>query len=191
MFGKSSGAVSPILGRFAFLVTMTVGVLINVVYAQAPGAAGGQVPPEIKVPDGTKLLLHAVGKGDQIYVCKKEDSGYAWTLKGPEAKLFDEKGKLIGAHFSGPAWRLNDGSQVTGRVASHVDSPDSDSIPWLLLNVIGHSGKGRMNDVEFIQRLNTRGGKTPSTGCDAGHEGKQSRASYTADYYFYSKAPAK
>jgi len=42
----------------------------------------------------------------------------------------------------------------------------------------------------FIQRLNTTGGLAPSTGCtspaDIGH---LAFVPYTADYFFYKKAP--
>jgi hypothetical protein len=39
--------------------------------------------------------------------------------------------------------------------------------------------------VTFIHRVNTAGGKAPSSGCDMGSEGKESPVPYTADYYFY------
>jgi hypothetical protein len=35
--------------------------------------------------------------------------------------------------------------------------------------------------------LHTSGGKAPSSGCDASHEGLEKRANYTADYLFYNK----
>ena len=46
-----------------------------------------------------------------------------------------------------------------------------------------------MSEVRTIQRLNTKGGRAPTTGCDAQHQGEMARVNYTADYYFY--APAK
>jgi hypothetical protein len=40
----------------------------------------------------------------------------------------------------------------------------------------------------FIQRLNTKGGTAPITGCSvAGDVGKQTLVPYTADYYFFRK----
>ena len=101
--------------------------------------------------------------GFQIYVCRPDADGKpAWTLKAPEAELFDEQGKSIGKHFGGPTWQLNDGSQVTGKMAAKVDAPDPKAIPWLLVTVTGHSGSGKLSGVTSIQRVNTVGGLAPS-----------------------------
>jgi hypothetical protein len=43
-----------------------------------------------------------------------------------------------------------------------------------------------MKQVSSIQRLSTKGGKAPATGCDAAHKGEKSRAHYTAIYRFYT-----
>jgi hypothetical protein len=80
---------------------------------------------------------------------------------------------------------LLDGSRVTAKAAANA-SPDPDSIPWLLLTVTGHEGDG-LKDVTSIQRLRTKGGKAPAAGCDSSHKDEQTRAHYTADYYFYSR----
>lgn len=143
------------------------------------------VPPQLKPPEGAKLILHARAKGDQIYTCKQEGGQYSWTLKAPDAQLFDESGKAIGHHFAGPTWQLNDSSAVTGKVAARFDSPDKDAIPWLLLTAADHSGAGLMNNVTHIQRLNTKGGKAPAAGCDGSHAGDETHVAYTADYFFY------
>ena len=37
-----------------------------------------------------------------------------------------------------------------------------------------------------IQRVHTHGGKAPAEGCDAAHNGAETKSSYTADYYFYA-----
>jgi hypothetical protein len=43
-----------------------------------------------------------------------------------------------------------------------------------------------MKQVSSIQRLSTKGGKAPVTGCDASHKDEKTRAHYTATYYFYT-----
>jgi len=148
-------------------------------------APGGDVPPQLRPPESARLILHALGKGDQIYACKQQDAQYTWVLKAPEAQLFDESGKVVGRHFAGPAWEANDKSAVTGKVVARADAPDKDAIPWLLLAAADHSGNGLMNRVSSIQRLNTKGGKAPGTGCDASHVGDETRVSYAAEYLFY------
>ena len=71
-----------------------------------------------------------------------------------------------------------------------IDSLDSDSIPWLLVNVERHAGKtGLLTNVTTIQRVHTHGGKPGTDPCDEAHKGTETKSEYTADYYFY--APAK
>ena len=127
--------------------------------------------------------------GFQIYVCRPgEDGKSAWTLKAPEAELFDEQGKPVGKHFGGPTWQLNDGSQVTGKMVAKVDSPDPEAIPWLLLAVTGSSGNGKLNGVTSIQRVNTVGGLTLAVKeCTAQRWEVEFGSSYSADYYFYAR----
>ena len=45
-----------------------------------------------------------------------------------------------------------------------------------------------MKAITTIQRLNTKGGKAPASGCDASHKGDKTRSHYTADYYFFAPA---
>jgi len=57
-----------------------------------------------------QLLLQVHAKGDQIYTCKSDAAQFTWTLKAPDAQLFDKDGKPFGKHFAGPSWEANDGS---------------------------------------------------------------------------------
>jgi len=148
------------------------------------------VPDAIQAPAGLEVAVYAHASGSQIYTCQAAADGkFSWTLKAPDAELRDRQDKVIGQHSAGPSWKLKDGSEVTGKAAAHVDSLDADSIPWLLVNVVSHAGKGLLSDVTTIQRVHTHGGKAPAEGCDAAHVNAESKSSYTADYYFY--APAK
>jgi hypothetical protein len=148
------------------------------------------VPDAIQVPAGNEVVLYTHATGSQIYTCKAgADGKFGWTLKAPDAELHDRKDKVIGQHAAGPSWKLKDGSEVTGKAAAHVDSLDSESIPWLLVNVVSHSGNGLLSNVTAIQRVHTHGGKPPAEGCDASHGDAETKSSYTADYYFY--APSK
>jgi hypothetical protein len=149
--------------------------------------AGQEVPAQLKPPEGQALVAVAHAKGFQVYTCKDDGKGYNWTLKGPEAELFDKAGKKVGRHFAGPTWEWSDKSQVTGKMMTSSPSPDTDSIAWLLLMATGHSGEGMLANVTNIQRLNTKGGKAPAGGCGAAHAGQETRAAYEADYYFYGK----
>ena len=153
----------------------------------ALAAGTPQIPTELTAPAGAKLVLKAHATGAQIYTCKAgNDGAFQWVLKGPDADLHDKKGAVIGHHFAGPTWKHKDGSEVTGKASAHVDSPDSDSIPWLLLSATGHTGEGVFAKVTSIQRINTKGGKpSAASPCDASKDGTETKSTYSADYLFY------
>lgn len=161
-----------------FAIMIATGV--RVAAQQAPW----YVPYALKPPAGEQLVLHARASGDQIYTC----DGSKWTLTGPDAKLSDEAGHEAGSHFAGPTWQWSDGSQVMGKPVGNA-TPDPESIPWLLLTASNHIGDGVMKNVSSIQRLRTKGGKAPASGCTASNKDEKVRVHYTADYYFY--APKK
>jgi hypothetical protein len=68
--------------------------------------------------------------------------------------------------------------------------PNTGSIGCLLLQVIGAeegpTGGKLLTRTSFIQRLNTKGGSAPATGCSVATDvGRQALVPYTADYYFF------
>ncbi len=154
--------------------------------AQVPGLP--DTPKELRPPDKVILLRHLIGKGQQIYTCQNTAGTYAWKLKAPDAKLFDEKGREEGRHFAGPTWELRDGSRVVGSLVASVKSPDSKSISWLLLSAKSHEGNGAMATVAYIQRLGTTGGVAPQGGCSESSQNQEASVAYQAEYYFYAAA---
>jgi len=147
------------------------------------------VPNAIQPPADEDLVLKARATGFQIYVCRPDGEGKpAWMLKAPEAELFDEQGNVIGRHFGGPTWQLNDGSQITGKMVAKVDAPDAMAIPWLLVAVTSNSGKGSLSRVTTIQRVNTVSGLPPAASeCSQSSGEVEFKSSYSADYYFYAR----
>ena len=172
----------------AFLV---FGTLLAAVQKDAPQQESApDVPDAIAIPEGLQPVLFVRASGSQIYACQADAAGkYSWTLKAPDAELKDRKDKVIGQHSAGPTWKLKDGSEVTGNESAHVDALDSDSVPWLLVDVVSNSGKGALAKVTKIQRVHTHGGKPGNDPCDESHKGTETKSAYTADYYFY--APVK
>jgi Protein of unknown function (DUF3455) len=158
--------------------------------ASGQGIPRPDVPDKIKAPAGEELVLLAHATGSQIYVCQAGTDGkLAWALKAPDAELHDQQGVVIGRHFAGPTWKDNDGSEVKGKAAAKVDSPDADSIPWLLVTATGHSGDGVLSPVTSIQRIHTKGGMPPSAAeCNTSKQNVEAKSSYTADYYFFASA---
>lgn len=146
-----------------------------------------KIPPELAIPEGNKLAFTFGASGVQRYVCA--DDGSKWTFVEPEADLFDKHGRVAGHHYKGPTWEALDGSTVVGAQPALASVPgDAGSIPWLKLEAKSHTGSGRMSDVTFIQRLNTKGGVAPAAPCAPG---VGADVEYTATYAFYEAKPAR
>lgn len=134
------------------------------------------VPETIKVPAGNRRIAVMPARGVQTYQCV---SG-AWTFLQPDA-ILKHHGRAEVLHTRGPVWTsISDGSSVSAAV--QASSPVPDAIPQLLLKSTGNRGPGLLAGVTFIQRLNTRGGVSPTGSCT---DGVTASIPYTADYTFW------
>jgi hypothetical protein len=138
------------------------------------------VPEALAVPPDMQLVLSAHAEGAQVYLCSPQG---AWTLKAPDAVLFDQRGNPMGKHYQGPTWQLSDGSLLTAEAAAKDPGPDPDAVAWLLLKVKTNNGKGLLANAALIQRIETKGGQAPKQGCRPGEE---TRSAYSATYRFFA-----
>jgi hypothetical protein len=150
--------------------------LVLAVACMARNCIAQTAKESIDVPPHSRHLLQAGGSGDQVYGC----ANGSWALKAPDAKLLNQEGSVIGRHFAGPTWQLNDGSWVKGKAVAKQVAPDATAVPWLLLESVG--GSGRLRAVRFIQRTGTTGGNAPGGSCS---QSATRRVPYTATYSFY------
>jgi uncharacterized protein DUF3455 len=146
------------------------------------------VPVAIDPPAGATLALALPAVGTQNYACTAGKTGEApaWTPEGPHAVL-SAHGEALMIHFAGPSWQALDGSLVKGTKLAAADAPQPTAVPWLLLSG-APSGSGVLGNITHIQRLETAGGKAPSTGCDAEHIGAKALVPYKSNYFFYRAA---
>ena len=170
----SNKTISPFAKRVGMIAIMLA------VACMTPDSISQTAKQSIDVPPHSRLLLRAVGSGDQVYGCVNG----SWILKAPEAKLLNQQGAVIGRHFAGPIWQLNDGSWVKGKAVAKQIPPDATAVPWLLLQSVG--GAGRLGAVRFIQRTETHGGNAPDGSCS---QSAMRRVPYTATYSFYEGKP--
>jgi hypothetical protein len=168
---KRSDKTSPPYARRLGMIALVLAVA-----CMARDSIAQTANESIDVPPHSRLLLRAVGRGDQVYGCVNG----RWALKAPDAKLLNQEGSVIGRHFAGPTWQLNDGSWVKGRAVAKQVAPDATAVPWLLLESVG--GTGRLGAVRFIQRTETHGGNAPNGSCTAQ---ASRRVPYTATYSFF------
>lgn len=169
---------------FSFVATLAT---LSIPFA----VAQTRIPGSLQVPADQQFLMEVAATGDQIYTCQAkadQPNVYEWTLKAPEALLYNQQGQTVGHHYGGPTWEMNDGSQIVGQLQARADAPTADAIPWLLLQVKSHAGEGALSSVNWIQRVHTVGGKAPQNGCDASQQNREVRVPYSADYYFFGQS---
>ncbi|MGA7243720.1 MAG: DUF3455 domain-containing protein [Terracidiphilus sp.] len=146
-----------------------------------------QIQGSIELPASARPALQVTGDGVQIYVCSSATNGFKWTLKAPDAKLFDASGKIIGRHFAGPTWKLLDGGQVQGELIASKPAPEANSVAWLLLRAKAGTATGSLANIAFIRRTETHGGVAPELGCQNSNDAsKTAQIPYTATYTFYA-----
>lgn len=147
-------------------------------------AVHAQVPDAIKAPSG-KEAMTLKGAGVLNYECRSTDGKTAWSFV-PDAKLMDKAGKEVGKYYGGPTWELADGSKITGKqLATAPGAPGA--IPLQLVQTAPATGKGALEGVMYIQRLNTVGGVAPAEPCDANTVGTKRVVPYSADYVFFKQ----
>ena len=134
----------------------------------------------IVVESGQRVAYKAFAVGVQRY----RWDGTAWVFVEPVATLYKdaEYHEKVGVHYAGPTWLGNSGGKVVATKIKQC-TPDSTAIPWLLLQSTANEGPGVFGAVTFIQRVNTKGGLTPTAPGSA--IGTLADVPYTAEYYFY------
>lgn len=188
----------------ALLLAASIG-LPQAVHAEGRVTAP-PVPDAIQVAPGYKPSFAGHAVGTQGYVCVAIGGGYQWSAFGPQATLFNADGQQVVSHFlsptpysllPAPTWQHSqDSSAVWGQVLTSSTDPAfvaPGAIPWLLLEaaVVGNgpTGGGKLLATRFIQRVNTLGGKAPTTGCASTQDiAKKALVPYEADYFFFREA---
>ena len=122
------------------------------------------------LPAGNKRVATYYAEGVQIY--KAVQIGidpvvtYAWAFVGPRADLYDVTNKKVGGHGAGPHWQISTTDSIFAQAYNPpktAPSPVPNSVDWLLLMPkIGKPASGIFENVAYIQRIATVGGKAPS-----------------------------
>ena len=157
----------------------------------APAFNQSSLPATVQVPAGQRIAMETVGAGDITYECRaKKDmpSAFEWVFVGPDAKLMDRSGKVVGRYYGPPAtWESNDGSKVTATQLA-VAPASAGNIPLQLVKANPATGMGAMQGVTYIQRVATQGGVAPAAACTAANAGQKQVVKYQADYIIWKAA---
>jgi hypothetical protein len=150
----------------------------------ATSLAHAEVPAALATP-GELLIATFHAEGAQIYECKSDAAGAStWQFREPIATL-TMNGKTIGRHYAGPAWALDDGSLIVGKVIGRADGATAADIPLLKLAATPQRSEGMLAATTTILRLDTKGGVAAGP-CET--VGALRSVAYSADYAFYRKA---
>lgn len=138
---------------------------------------------KIKVPDGQAPVLKLAARGVQVFRCEARGNESQWMFRVPEADLLDDAGKVVGRHGANFSFEHTDGSRLLGKVVSYDEAPSRSDLRWLLLSTTTF-GKGALDGVTYVQRVNTRGGMPPAS-CEAKQRNQLLRVDFSSDFIFY------
>ena len=123
------------------------------------------------LPNGNTRVATFYAVGVQKYKARikagNDPVAYEWVLVAPDADLYDNTNKKVGTHGAGPFWSISRADSIFAQhftPARTALSPDPESVDWLLLMPkAGTTPTGIFADVDYIQRIATKGGKAPLT----------------------------
>ena len=133
------------------------------------------IPSSVSVPDnlpdGNSRVATFYAVGVQKYKARikagSNPVAYEWVFVAPQAELYDATNAKVGTHGVGPFWQISLLDSIFAQQfspARTAPSEDPESIDWLLLmSKIGTTPTGIFADVDYIQRIATKGGKAPLT----------------------------
>jgi hypothetical protein len=162
-------------------------ILAFLCFGLCSGSAGAEFQG-VPLPENASIVLAVNAEGVQIYEAKRNSAGaYEWGLKAPEAELKSVTGEVLGKHYAGPSWSLNDGSQLVGSLppVKAVSAPDAGSIPWLLVAAKSKSEGGFLSKIDYVVRVATSGGAAPAEPPKSPTD--TARVNYRAIYLFLRK----
>lgn len=143
----------------------------------------------IRVPAGNVIALETTAVGTLNYECRANTPApgtTGWFLVSPTAALYDRSGLQIG-NYSGPpaTWRLTDGSSVVGTQVAVAPVIGDVHLPLQLSTGARSAAPGMLQDITYIQRVNTKNGRQFASPCTQSEIGKQVTLPYQADYIFW------
>ena len=133
------------------------------------------IPASVSVPEnlptGNSRVATFYAVGVQKYKARIKAGSdpvvYEWVFVAPKADLYNISNANVGTHGAGPFWQISPLDSIFGQQftpARTAPSEDPESIDWLLLMPkIGTTPTGIFADVDYIQRIATKGGKAPLT----------------------------
>lgn len=141
-------------------------------------------PPSVTPPEASEEAFRLEASGEQVFRCLIDARGWYWKFEAPNAYLFDpQTNQAVAKHGYNFTFVHNDGSRLTTRIVSTAPQGKND-LSDALFTVASRDGYGRLSQIQYIQRLNAKGG-VPTTVCTKEKRGQLARVPFTADFIFY------
>ena len=168
------------------LVASAIALLLALPATGALGPPAG-VAATLQPSTAEQPVLALSEAGVNIFECKPRlgaTGDYAWSFVAPDATLYDGV-RSVARHTTPNLWESTDDRSSVAGFPRAAQNAGGDNLPWALY--LGRSAgvDGMFAGVTSIQRVNTRGGVAPLTGCTADNAGAEQRVAFSADYYFY------
>ena len=158
-------------------------VVAPAIAAVAPPA----VVPRLQPSSAEQPAMVLSEAGVNIFECRPRagtPDGYGWTFVAPDATLYDGN-RSVARRTSPSLWESTEDLSSVSGFARAAANAGNDNLPWALFRAVPVGDTGMFAGVSSFQRVNTRGGVAPVTGCTADNAGAEQRVAFTADYYFY------
>lgn len=182
-------------GKFALgTLAMVMGTALMMAACSAPPASPppysqDKLVESIRVPAGNVVAYETTAVGKLNYECRanpQNAGAVGWVLASPSADLYDRGGRQVGTYSGPPAtWTLADGSSVTGAQLAVSPVVGAIHIPQQLSKGTPAAAAGMLQDVTYIQRVNTKNGQDFSRPCTQSDLGAKLVLPYQADYIFW------
>lgn len=147
----------------------------NSAAAQIEASENLTIPAAVSVPEnlpnGNSRVATFFAVGVQKYKARikpgSDPAVLEWVFVAPQADLYDINNTKVGVHGAGPFWATSPLDSIFAQhftPARTAPSEDPESIDWLLLKPkSGTTPTGIFTDVDYVQRIATKGGKAPLT----------------------------
>jgi hypothetical protein len=149
----------------------------------APAAPSLGFFSKIKAPSTHEPALQLASRGVQIFRCEKRENGLVWVFRQPQAELIDADGKAVGRHGANFSFEHDDGSRLVSTIVAYDEASRPTDLRWLLMTTRSF-GKGALENVSHVQRVNTAGGMPPPR-CETSQLNQLLRVDFTSDFVFY------
>jgi hypothetical protein len=148
-----------------------------------------KVVQAVQVPSGNVVAYETTAVGSLDYECRSTAGSMSWVLVAPSARLYSREGREVGSYSGPPAkWTMNDGSSVTGTQVAVSPVVGGIHIPLQLSTGASASAPGSLQNVTYIQRLNTKNGQDFVNACTQSEIGNHVTRPYQANYIFWKAA---